>query len=251
MLYPAPTIARLITVLPMAALLVGACSGLPAAPASPTPQPVAEAPLDPQPPAPPPNANAALERRIADLDLHLLEATAQVEELHERLDEARREVVRSMARQQSVATRAEAASGMAEAELALQSLPESAPPRAAAEIRGLTQQSSVEFEKTNYGGALYLANQAKSAALIARGQLAGAQEGPLQQNERPLALPLQLETTTGANVRSGPGTGFGVSFTLPAKSSVVAYSSAEQWLRIVDDSGRGGWISQSLIRGRL
>ena len=249
MLDTTPTIVRLITVLPMAALLVCACSGLPAAPPPPAPQPSAEAARDPQP-APPPSPDAALERRISSLDLALLERSAQVEELQERLDEARREVVRSMARMQSVATRAEAASGIAEAELALQSLPDSAAPRATAEIRQLTQQSSVEFEKSNFGGALYLANQAKSAAMSARGQLAEAQEGSLRPDERSLALPLQLETTTGANVRSGPGTGFGVLFTLRAQTPVVAYSSAEQWLRIIDDSGRRGWISQSLIRER-
>src|SRR5688572_2500479 len=159
---PRPTIIRL---LPMAALLVCACS---AAPTSPAPQASAESVADPPPAPVSPSADAALERRIAGLELQLLETTAQVEELQERLDEARREVVRSMARQQSVATRAEAASGMAEAELALQSLPASAAPRTSAEIRELTQESSVEFEKSNYGGALYLANQAKSAAMIAR-----------------------------------------------------------------------------------
>ncbi len=248
MLDPALTVVRLITVLPMAALLVGACSSLPTAPASPAPQLDTNVAVAVQP-APSPTPDAALERRIAGLELQVLETTAQIQELQERLDEARREVVRSMARQQSLATRAEAASGMAEAELALQSLPDSAAARAE-EIRKLTQQSSAEFEKSNFGGALYLANQAKSAALIARGQLAEAQEGPLQQHERSLALPLPLETTTGANVRSGPGTGFGVVFTLPRQSPVVAYSSAAEWLRIVDDSGRRGWISQSLIRGR-
>jgi uncharacterized protein YgiM (DUF1202 family) len=244
MLDPRHTIVRL---LPMAALLVCSCSSAPIAPA---PQASDESAAAPPPARVSASPDPALERRVAGLELQVLETAAQVEELQARLDEARREVVRSMARQQSVATRAEAASGIAEAELALQSLPAGAAPRATADIRQLTQQSSAEFEKSNYGGALYLANQAKSAALIARGQLAEAQEGPLQQHERSLALPLQLETTTGANVRSGPGTGFGVQFTLPPQSRVVAYSSAEQWLRIVDDSGRRGWISQGLIRGR-
>jgi uncharacterized protein YgiM (DUF1202 family) len=239
------TIVRL---LPMAALFISACSS---APTSPAPASGAEPAADP-PLAPVSlSVEPALERRISSLELQLLETTAQVDELQARLDEARREVVRSMARQQSVATRAEAASGMAEAELALQSLPASAAPRTSAEIRELTQESSTEFEKANYGGALYLANQAKSAAMIARGQIAEAQEGSLRPDERSLALPLQLQTTTGANVRSGPGTGYGVVFTLPPRSAVVAYSSAEQWLRIVDESGRRGWISQSLIRGRL
>jgi hypothetical protein len=249
MLDPNAAIVRLITVLPMAALLVCACSGAPTVPTSPAPQPAAEVTLEPQP-SRSPSGDAALERRLAGVELQLLEATAQVAELQERLDEARREVVRSMARMQSVATRAEAASGMAEAELALQSLPAGAAPRTTADIRQLTQQSGLEFEKANYGGALYLANQAKSAALTARGQLAEAQDVATRPDERSLALPLQLKTTTGANVRSGPGTGFGVVFTLPPESPVVAYSSAEQWLRIVDGSGRRGWISQSLIRGR-
>jgi hypothetical protein len=240
-----PTFVRLAVL--AAACVLTACSFTPVSSAP------AEAPtetaLDLEPaPRPRPAPDEANERRIANLELQVLEKSAQVEQLQAQLDEARREVVRSMARLQSIATRAEAASGIAEAELALQSMPENV--AAAADIRRLTQQSSTEFEKANYGGALYLANQAKSAALTARGQFAEADEGALRPYERALALPLQLETTTGANVRSGPGTGFGVVYTLPARSHVVAYSSAEQWLRVVDDSGRRGWINQSLIRGR-
>jgi len=240
-----PTLVRLATLAAIAASLASGCSGLP--PDSPAPS--AEAAPEVQSP-PRPTPDAALEQRVGNLELQLLERTAQVEELQEQLDEARREVVRSMARLQSIATRAEAASGIAEAELALQSLPSTAAPRATADIRRLTQLSSAEFEKANYGGALYLANQAKSVALNARGQLAEVEMGPLRPSERSLALPLQLETTTGTNVRSGPGTTFDVLFTLPARSPVVAYSSAEQWLRVVDGSGRRGWISQSLIRGQ-
>jgi SH3 domain-containing protein len=240
-----PTFVRL--AVPAAACVLTGCSFTPITSAPEAPP--TEAALDIQPPAPPiPTPDPADERRIASLELQVLEKSAQVDQLQAQLDEARREVVRSMARLQSIATRAEAASGIAEAELALQSMPDNVAP--AGDIRTLTEQSSAEFEKANYGGALYLANQAKSAALAARGQIAEVDEGSLRPYERSLALPLQLETTTGSNVRSGPGTGFGVVYTLPARSRVVAYSSAEQWLRVVDDSGRRGWINQSLIRGR-
>ena len=231
----------------VAALLTAACSSEPPA-ASAAARSTEIALVEPQPAparrsAPDPTA---AERRIASLELQLLEKDAQVDNLEEQLDEARREVVRSMARLQSVASRAEAASGIAEAELALQALGN----QSTAEIRRLTEDASNAFENENWGGALYLANQAKSAALAARGQLAEVDQGSTRPDERSLALPLELETTTGANVRSGPGTGFGVVYTLSPKSRVVAYSSAEQWLRIVDDSGRRGWINQSLIRGR-
>lgn len=228
----------------VAALLTAACSS--ERPSAAAPELSTETALEVQPAPTRRSApdSAVAERRIASLELQVLEKSAQLESLQEQLDEARREVVRSMARLQSVASRAEAASGIAEAELALQSLPGNA------EIRKLTELASAEFENENWGGALWAATQAKSAALEARGQLAEVDEGALRPYERSLALPLELETTTGANVRSGPGTGFGVVYTLGPRSRVVAYSSAEQWLRIVDDSGRRGWISQSLIRGR-
>jgi len=239
-----PTFLRLAA--PAAACVLTACTFTPVSSAPEAPP--EETALDVQPAPPSPTRDAADERRIASLELQVLERSAQVDQLQAQLDEARREVVRSMARMNSVATRAEAASGIAEAELALQSMSGNAAGTAA--IRTLTEQSSAEFEKANYGGALYLANQAKSAALSARGASAEIDQGSLRPYERSLALPLQLETTTGANVRSGPGTTFGVVYTLPARSRVVAYSSAEQWLRVVDDSGRRGWISQNLIRGR-
>ena len=231
----------------VAALLMAACSSAP--PAATAPAPSTEIALVEPQPAPPPRSApdpTAAERRIASLELQLLEKDAQVANLEEQLDETRREVVRSMERLKSVGSRAEAASGIAEAELALQSLPGN---QGTAQIRKLTEDASTAFESENWGGALWLANQAKSAALAARGQLAEVDQGSTRPDERSLALPLELETTTGANVRSGPGTGFGVVYTLTPRSRVVAYSSSEQWLRIVDDSGRRGWISQSLIRG--
>jgi hypothetical protein len=230
-----------LTALPAIAAWLAACSGAPSEPAR---EPSEEAAVEAAPAPARAASNAATERRIATLELQLLEKRAQVEYLQDQLDEARREVVRSMARLQSVASRAEAASGIAEAELALQAMPDRS------DIRELTALASAEFDNENWGGALWLANQAKSAALDARGQLAEVDQGVLRPYERSLALPLPLETTGGANVRSGPGTRFGVLYTLPPRSRIVAYSSAEQWLRIVDDSGRRGWISQSLIRGR-
>src|SRR2546427_5090753 len=50
--------------------------------------------------------DTALEQRAARLELRVLEQEAQVDELQSRLDDARREVVRAMAKLQSLATRA-------------------------------------------------------------------------------------------------------------------------------------------------
>jgi uncharacterized coiled-coil protein SlyX len=194
-----------------------------------------------------------LEQRVARLELRLLEKEAQVEELQARLDDARREVVRAMAKLQSLATRAEAASGMAEAEIALQSLRGTGGQQAVPELgqaAQLLQLATAEFDKQNYGGALYLANQAKDAAAAGQGRVAGVERGSLRRGEVPFALPLRLQTTGRANVREGPGSGFTVLYTLEASALLTGYSYLDQWVRITDEGGRAGWVHQSLVGRR-
>src|SRR5712671_3368578 len=110
--------------------------------------------------------DTALEQRAARLELKVLEQGAQVDALQSRLDDARREVVRAMAKLQSLATRAEAASGMAEAEIALQALRTNGGANGSQlspellQGNELLQLAGSEFDKQNYAGALYLATEA-------------------------------------------------------------------------------------------
>ena len=192
-----------------------------------------------------------MEQRSARLELRLLEKDAQLEEMQARLDEARREVVRSMAKLQTLATRAEAASGMAEAELALQSL--RSIQQAALEVAQsarLLDMSTAEFNRENYGGALYLANQAKNVAGTGRGRLLGVDRGALRTGEVLFALPLRLQASGRSNVRDGPGPGFRVVFTITTGMPLTGHSYFADWVRISDDSSRSGWIHQSRIDRR-
>ena len=66
--------------------------------------------------------DSELEQRVATLQLQLLERTAQVEDVQRQLEAARQEVVRQMARLQTLASRANAASAMAEAEIGVEAL---------------------------------------------------------------------------------------------------------------------------------
>ncbi len=199
--------------------------------------------------------DTALEQRAARLELKALEQEAQVDELQSRLDDARREVVRAMAKLQSLATRAEAASGMAEAEIALQALGTANGNNAAASPEysqgsRLLQLATAEFDQQNYAGALYLATEAKNAAAAGQGRVGGDDRQTTRKGEVPFALPLRLQTTGRANVRDGPGSGFKIMFTLETGVAIVAYSYVDQWVRIKDDSDRAGWIHQSLIDRR-
>jgi hypothetical protein len=192
-----------------------------------------------------------VDRRIARLELRLLERDAQLADLESRLEDARQEVVRAMAKLQTVASRAEAASGMAEAEVALQAL-RSAPQSAAevSKVSQLLEQSSTEFNDQNYGGALYLANQAKILAGAGRSRLSSDDRGAPRPGETPFALPIALKTVSRGNVREGPGTNFRIAYAAETGLALTGYSHVDEWIRVTDESGRSGWIFRNLVARR-
>src|ERR1700680_406812 len=212
----------------------------------------------PTPPAPPPALKVVhdtvtvrdpeLDKRVSRLELQLLARDAQIEDLQARLEDARAEVVRAMAKLQSVASRAQAASAMAEAEVALQTMKSggTTEPPEATQVTRLVRQSATEFDKANYVGALYLANQDKTVASSYRGRLGVSREGA-RPGETLFAVPIKLKTTSRGNVREGPGTNFPVSFTAEAGSAITGFSFADEWVRVADDTGRTGWIHQTLV----
>ncbi len=232
--------------------VLGACAAKSPPPEAPTPaqEPVAVAPVvevdtivvtDPE-----------LEQQIAGLPLRILEKDAQVEELQVRLEEARQEVVRAMAKLQSLATRAEAASGIAEAEIAIEALKGAAGDEPAPEIsqtQRLLESSAQEFSQQNYGGSLYLATQARALARTGEGRLKNG-ESATRPGETLFALPLPLKVVRRSNVRDGPSLRHKVLFTLDQGTALTGRSFMEQWVRVSDDDGRGGWIFHSLVESR-
>ena len=193
--------------------------------------------------------DADAERRIARLELQLWERDAVIEDLQGRLEDARQEVVRAMAKLQTLATRAEAATAMAEADLAVEVGGAGRDSTARKQASRLMQQSSAEFKKQNYGGALYLANQAK--AVIAHTPKAEpAERGSQRAGEATFAAPIRLRASVRGNVREGPGTGYPVVFTAEPGNDLTGLAYLGDWVRVMDGSGRTGWIARSLIGRR-
>lgn len=230
-------------------LLAGACARAPAAetPATAgTPRPVQTRAVretvtvrDPE-----------LERRLGRAELRVLEKEAQVAELESRLADARDEVVRTMAKLETLNSRAEAASGMAEADVAIQALRGTAGSAQGPELAQATvliRRSNVEFEKRNFGGALYLANQARAFALAGRARLAGTAKTPPRAGETPFAVPVRLKVASRGNVREGPATSYPIAFAVDAGTGLTGLSTTDEWIRVVDDAGRSGWIFRTLV----
>jgi hypothetical protein len=193
-----------------------------------------------------------LEQQVNRLEMQLLGKDAQMQELQARLDDARLDVVRTMAKLQTVSTRAEAASAMAEAELAVTSLRKSpgaqSNPEGAAAAELLAQSTEV-FNRQNFGGAVYLANQAKEIASAGKGRLA-AGDRTVRAGEVQFAVPVLLVTTSRGNMRDGPGTRFNVLFTLDGGAGLTGYSYVDEWVRVRDETGRAGWIFSNIVTRR-
>lgn len=198
-------------------------------------------------------ADPETRQRLSQIEAEVLARDAHIQVLAEQLEEARREVVRTLARSQTVGSRAEAASGIAEAELAIRTLRAAAGTRSAPEVRQaerLLQESNAEFEQGHFGGALYLASQARSIAGQGIDRFRRAEGEDLRPGETQLQVPLRLLTNTRSNVRDGPGTNYRVLFTLESQQPVSGLSYVEGWVRITDVEGRTGWIARSLVESR-
>jgi hypothetical protein len=164
------------------------------------------------------------------------------------LDDAIQEVVRVKAKQRSLESRAEAASEMAEAEIALKSLRSRATGTSRPELVNAEQllaRATREFEGQNFGGALYLVSQAKSQ--IKQGSLRLGDQGKAEEGETPFVVPLALVIGTRGNLREGPGQEFKTLATLDQGTRITAYFTRGLWLRVECEGGMSGWIHRSLI----
>jgi len=200
---------------------------------------------------------------IGRLQLQLLERDAthraladQLSSQQDRLDEAVVEVVRAKAKLRSIESRAEAASSITEAEIALNGLKDR---MAASDVppgddyqkaEALVRMSSSEFKKQNYGGALYLAAQAQSQIRAMEAYFVRPDAQALAPGEVLFTQPLPLKVLKRSNLRQGPSLQAGIAETLDAGTPIIGYSYKEEWIRVQTDDGLGGWIYQALVGER-
>ena len=193
-----------------------------------------------------------MERELARAKVQLLERTAQLAEVERRLGESTIEVVRAMARLRTLATRAEAASAIAEAEVTLQQLKgragQQVPPEAA-QAEAALRQASTAFDAENFGGAVYLATQAKRVATAGRGRLTEGAGATVRSGERAFAVPVPVTTTSRANLRAAPNASAAVVSTATPGTALTAYAYELDWLRVTTADGRSAWVHHSVVRG--
>ncbi len=266
--------------LPLSLLLIGAavlgaaCSVIvprKEEPPPPVEEPAAEPVEEPVEPKPAPehtdeqyqNLAAAyrdLEDRAIKTQLLLLERDARIQDLEQRLqsqqrmiDETISEVVRAKAKLMSVESRAEAASQIAEAEIALDGLSAIAGGSQTEEYlqaAQMVERSSAEFGRENYGGAIYLASQAKTLISLTQLRVRDRIEIETSAGETMFGVPLPLQVVRTSNIREGPGLNFKVLVTLDPGTQVTGYSYKGKWVQVSLEDGTRGWVFQTLVGGR-
>jgi hypothetical protein len=214
-----------------------------------------------QPPAPSarPAAHARrlaqeLEERVARLQLLLLEKDAQVRLLNQQLEAGILEVVRAMAKLRGLDSKAEAASNLAETEIAMKSLPKEAagrpPDPDLSQAEQLLAMAAAEFKKENYGGTVFLTTQAKTMIKARETRSMAVESLPKTDGEIPFALPLSLRALSRSNIREGPGPASKVVFAVEPDAPLTAYSYKGLWVRVKANDGRHGWIYYNRIDQR-
>ncbi len=199
------------------------------------------------------------EAELSRVQVQLLEESArsvasekQVKTQGKMLDEAVQEVVRAKAKLRTIESRAEAASTMAEAEIAIRATRESLATDAGVQKENLKRaeeflkMSSREFKNENYGGALYLAGQARShinTIQLNRSQVEGWASQP---GEVLFSQPLPLKILKRCNFRRTPNLRGRIIEILEPGTMIVGLAHKENWLRVHTEDGHAGWVHQSL-----
>jgi hypothetical protein len=200
------------------------------------------------------------QRELNRAQLRLLEENARGAAARKRLqsqgkmlDEAVQEVVRAKAKLRTIESRAEAASTMAEAEIAIRAMRKSLAADSGDHLANLERadefikMSTREFKNENYAGALYLAGQARSHINAIQMSRAQGETAALQPGEVAFSQPLPLKIIKRCNIRRTPDLKGPVIDVLETGTLVVGYAHKDNWIRIHTEAGHAGWVYQALV----
>ncbi len=239
-----PAVAALVTAL-------GGCATAPPAPPS-SPPAAAEAPV--AAPACPRCVDAsaeiaALRHELAGRDAELRELRTRQREQARALQETTRQATRAKVKLRRLATQADAASYVAEVEVALDAARTSPGAGSRAALLALAQEildaSAAPFAHGDYGAAMELAAQAEQLAAIAAGASDRAVPGARAAATTPFDVTVRLRVKRDSHLRRQPRVRAPSIRLLAAGARVVAQAWRDGWFRIETADGRRGWMHSS------
>ena len=195
-----------------------------------------------------------LRQDLAAREAELKDLRSSQREQVKAIQESTREVTRAKARVRRLATQADAASYLAEVEVALNALKASSPASPPVPLMPLAQAlvdaAAAPFAQGDYATAMDRAAQAEQLiAVIAdsRAQPAGRARVP---GEVLLQAAIPLRLTVDSGLRREPLAKAPVVVALRKDSLVVAHAYRGSWMRVETEDGRSGWVAQADLGAR-
>lgn len=161
------------------------------------------------------------------------------------------EVARAEVKLRRLATQADAASRLAEAEVVLKGMQAEAqaPHRASqiAQAQRLLDAGAESFAQGDYGAAVELAAQSQEIIDMPASGRRGPVPAARDAEEMPLQAPLALRARIDSNLRAQPGRTEPVLSVLRRGTALQAHAYRGEWLHVHTDDGRAGWVYGSLL----
>ncbi|MEO8751528.1 MAG: SH3 domain-containing protein [Casimicrobiaceae bacterium] len=190
-----------------------------------------------------------LRQDLATRDAEVRDLRSSQREQTRVLQESTREAARAKVKLRRLATQAEAASYIAEVEVALASLRQSLGTPAKVPMmelaRGILESAAAPFAQGQYGTAMELAAQAEQlVAVVAEDQ---GRAGPRTRvpGQVPLRVAIALKVSADSNLRRQPLPKATVVGVLKKNSLLVARAYKSGWLLVESEDGRVGWVRQT------
>ena len=238
------------------------CALLVACATAPPPEP---APVPPVPPPPAPSPEVAcpacvdrsdeiarLRQELATREAELRDLRSSQREQAKAVQESTREVTRAKARVRRLASQADAASYLAEVEVALESaraLPAAAQSPLFALAEAFLAAAQPLFAQGDYGAAMDRASQAEQLVTAAM-QGAPAASRSRVTGEVLLQASLPLKASADSALRREPQPRASLVASVRKDTPLVAHAYKGNWMRVETEEGKFGWLPQSSLAVR-
>ena len=197
---------------------------------------------------------AQLRQDLANREAELRDLRANQRDQVKVLQESTREVTRAKVKLRRLATQADAASYIAEVEVAMESLSSSLGAASTAPLmmlaRGILDSTAAPFARGDYGVAMDRAAQAEQLIAVVVDNQVRPRPRPRAPGEVLLQVAIPLKVTVDSRLRRQPSGGARVVGVLKQDSPLVAYSYKGRWLKVETEDGRVGWIDQRNLGAR-
>jgi hypothetical protein len=192
---------------------------------------------------------ARLRQDLAAREAELRELRSSQREQQKVIEESTREAARAKVKLRRLATQAEAASYIADVEVALESLRAARDATPFLELaQSLVASTAAPFAEGDYATVMDRAEQAEQMiAVMADVQSRSRSRGA---SEVLLRVPIALRVVADSPLRRQPRRNVASAGVLKQGSPVVARAYKGSWLRVETEDTRSGWVEPSRLRAR-